>query len=560
MRNRAAIIVGSVLCCFVNMALAADPAPTRPLAGGVVAIWVTGPSIDREAILKMPVVKGGQVVVQWAEIEREKGKYDFAVLDRQLEDFGKRGTPVTVQLNGNRKPKYLFNEVPYVKETGRDVPAFRQVQNQEGTLMYWHPSHEKAYVNCLVALRDHLAKSPHKKAIIGLRMNFNPFGTEGINIFPDKKAEEYADKKRWIVPAGLDKSLPYDGYSKKEGLAYVRRIMGKHIELFSGVVPMFVRCTADRDVLAEFAKHIENGSLGVFETGASSSPFGTITQDVETSMVKYCKTGTTVGYAESYSDAWGYHAPTKDNLILPPPQEFYWRVLCDLHKGVSYIACYGKDINVALTGTYKASSRTFDGKAVEINYSDRESGFNYRREFSEALAFADKYAGHHAAPDRAPGAWIALRESDRFSDARMTQQKLKVPEFMGDYTYLMERLPDKSTGVSKVGPEDIRYGGYARKLPAAGVMGIKVNDRFLKSLKGPCRLSVTYYDDAADSSFSLTANGQTWKVPLRGTKKWETAMFEIAAPAFKATEDGAHVVIKNGDAPVCLHMVAIERK
>src|SRR5262249_47269624 len=159
---------------------------------------------------------------------------------------------------------------------------------------------------------------------------------------------------------------------------YVRRIMAKHIELFGGVVPMFVRCTADHDVLAQAVKYIEDGTFGVFETGACCSPFGTKMEDGEAAMVKYCKSGKNVGDAESFSDAWGYHSPALDKLILPPPQAFYWRVLCDLHKGVSYVACYGKDLNVALTGTYRASSRTADGKPVEINYSDRESGFNYQ--------------------------------------------------------------------------------------------------------------------------------------------------------------------------------------
>ena len=401
MKMSASITIGLVFHPL-NLAFGADSAPPRPLAGGVVAIWTTGPNIDREAILKMPVVKGGQVVCQWADIERGKGKYDFSVLDTQLADFAKRGLPATIQLNGNQKPQYLFQEVPYVKETSRDLPAFRQVQNKDGTLMYWHPAHERAYVNCLVAFKNYIAASPHKKSIIGLRMNFNPFGTEGVQIFPDSKALEYADKKRWIVPDGLDKSLPYQGYNKKDSLAYVQRIMGKHIELFGGVLPMFVRCTADRDVLATFAKHIEDGSCGVFETASSCAPFGTLTEDVEASMVKYCKPGATVGYAESFSDAWGFHAPVMDKLVLPPPQEFYWRVLGDLHKGVSYVACYGKDLYVALTGTYKSTSRTPDGKAVEVSYSDRDSGFNYKREFSEALAFADKFAGHHAAPDRAP--------------------------------------------------------------------------------------------------------------------------------------------------------------
>jgi hypothetical protein len=554
MRISTAIIIG---CFFSHVGAATEP-PARPVPGGVVAIWVTGPNIDREGILKMPVVKGGQVVVQWAEVEREKGKYDFAILDTQLADFAKRGLPVSIQLNGNRKPHYLFNEVPYVKETSRDLPAFRQVQNPEGTLMYWHPASERAYVNCLTAFREHLVKSPHRKAIVGLRMNFNPFGTEGVHIFPDSKAKEYADKKRWIVSPGLDKSIPYEGYEPTQSLAYVRRIMAKHIELFGGVVPMFVRCTADPDVLGQAAKHIDSGEFGVFVTGSCSAPFGAKMENVDAGMMKYCRSGKTIGYAESFSDAWGFHG-IMDNLVLPPPQEFYWRVLFDLHKGVSYVAVYGKDLNMALTGTYKVSTRTVDGKPVTINYSDRDSGFNYRGEFQETLALADKYAGYHATPERAPGAWIAFRASDQFADARPTKQKLQLADFTGDYTYLVERLPDKSTGESKVGPAAVRYGGFARRVPAGDAVRLKVNGAFLKSLRGPCRLSVTFFDDAADASFTVAAAGKKWTVPMRGEQKWQKVAFDIAATAFAPADDGTHVVIQSAAAPVCLHMLAIER-
>jgi len=555
-----------VLCvsCFGKTVAAAEAVTNTkmspPLAGGVIAIWLQSPTLDREAILKMPVVKGGQVMVQWAEIEPEKGKVDFSALDAQLADHARRGLPVTVQLNGNRKPHYLFNEVPFVKETGRDVPAFQQVMNREGTLMYWHPAHERAYSKCLAAFRDHLASSVYKNSIIGLRMNFNPFGTEGINIYPQQKAAEYASQQRWIQPPGLDRSLAYNGFNKKDGLDYVRRIMRKHIELFSGVVPMFIRSTVDSEVLAEFWEYLENGTFGVFETGSCLAPFSAKSEASEAWILKYCKNGKTVGYAESFADAWGFHT-IKDDLLLSPPQAFYWRVLCDLHKGVSYIACYGKDLNVALTGTYQVSPRATDGKPAPTQYSDSQSGFDYRGQFNESLRWADKYAGYHASPERAPGAWIAFRESNVVANARAPSfEKLKLPDFASDYTYLMQRRPDQSAGVSNIGPDDIRFGGYARRVAAHETIRLKVNERFLQSLKGPCWLSVTYFDDASGASFSVSASGQTWKVPLHGGKTWQTAVFDVAAPAFQPLADGAQIVVENADAPLCLHMVAIERK
>jgi hypothetical protein len=464
-----------------------------------------------------------------------------------------------VQLNGNQKPAYLFDEVPYVKEGSKEVSAFQQVGNRQGTLMYWHPAHERAYVNLLVAFRDHLAASRYKKSIIGLRMNFNPFGTEGVNLYPQQALDEYSKKDRWIQPPGLDKSIAYEGYNKKDALDYVRRIIRKHLELFKGVVPMFIRGTVDHDVLMEFSDSLENGTFGCFETGSSFAPFSPKPEITQAWILKYAKSGRTVGYAESISDSWGFHG-FMDETWLPPPQAFYWRVLCDLHKGVSYIACYGKDLNIALTGTYKVSAKTAAGKPVNIDYSDSRSGFNYKHEYSESLAWAAKYAGYHASPEQAPGAWIALRGDDKFADARITNQKLTLPEFTGDYTYLMDRLPDKSVGVTHVGPEQIRFGGYARQLPANGALRVNTDVRFIKSLKSPCKLGVIYFDDTPGASFTMTASGQTWTVLLHGSKSWEEAMFDVTAPAFTKNAGGGHVVIQSGTTPLNLHMILIERK
>jgi hypothetical protein len=236
-------------------------------------------------------------------------------------------------------------------------------------------------------------------------------------------------------------------------------------------------------------------------------------------------------------------------------------MLGDLHKGVSYIAVYGRDLNVALTGNLQTSSRSMDGKNAQVRYSDAQSGFNYKNEFHEAILFADKYAGHHVNPEQSPGAWVAFRENDAVSNARSATQKLKLADFTGDYTFLMERLPDKSTGVTKLGPDEIRYGAFARSLPANEAMRAKVDERFLHSLEGkPCQVRVIYFDNTPGGSFSLSTAGQSWKVNLKGGNTWQTANFSVAAPVFKADTDGAQVSIKNGESPLSLHLLAIERQ
>jgi hypothetical protein len=115
--------------------------------------------------------------------------------------------------------------------------------------------------------------------------------------------------------------------------------------------------------------------------------------------------------------------------------------------------------------------------------------------------------------------------------------------------------------VTNIGPEDVRYGAYARRLPAQAAMHLKTDARFLQSLgKAGCKLRVIYFDDAANGSFSVSAGGQTWKVPLHGSKTWETATFDSSAATFPESSDGSQITIQNGNSPICLHMLAVERK
>ena len=165
----------------------ADPAGgSSRVDGGIVAVYLK--DNNKEAVLGLPQVKYGQAAVSWAQIQPEKGKYDFSSLERQLADYAKRGMRVTVEISGYIKPHYLFNEVPYVKETGKEVASFVQVKNTEGTLMFWHPAYERAFVSCLTAFRNFIAASPYKKSIFGLRMNFNPFGCETFTVSPPPAA------------------------------------------------------------------------------------------------------------------------------------------------------------------------------------------------------------------------------------------------------------------------------------------------------------------------------------------------------------------------------------
>jgi hypothetical protein len=87
----------AAVASFSTARLDAGELPSRR---GLYAIWGTSD------LLNLPYITGGQVVVQWADLEPAEGTYDFAPLKAAMHALGDR--PATLQVNGNRKPAWLF--------------------------------------------------------------------------------------------------------------------------------------------------------------------------------------------------------------------------------------------------------------------------------------------------------------------------------------------------------------------------------------------------------------------------------------------------------------------
>jgi hypothetical protein len=252
------------------------------------------------------------------------------------------------------------------------------------------------------------------------------------------------------------------------------------------------------------------------------------------------------------ADAWGFHGDTQDAHWASPPQWNYWRLLNDLNAGVSMIAIYGNDLNVALTGKYA-------GQTVPASY---------QQEFNQAFQFAAKYAGFITQPQVSPGAWIAFRHSDfnilqknslQAKGYANAAQTAALTQYTDDYTFLIKRLPDNTTVQTNVGPDDQRYGAWARLLPAGQSMKLVLDDTFAQSLEGkPSEIHVTYLDGAA-GSFLTTINGQTFKTELKGTGLWQTASFSIAQTHLVKDSSGAEITIQSSGADVFFHMLEIVR-
>ncbi|MCX7013811.1 MAG: beta-galactosidase [Candidatus Sumerlaeota bacterium] len=465
-----------------------EPSPTR----GIYAVWYKSPDL-----LSLPFVKGGQIMVQWADVERQEGQYDFSAIEKGLKAFHDAGRCATVQINGNRKPAWLFQKVPYHPEK-----LNVQVNDPQGTLMYWHPTFVKAYTEMLAAYAAFLKQTPSHDAVLGVRMNFNALGTEWRMPQRDKRA-----LSQWIVPPGVE---PGPEFQESFYTDYTQQVIVAHARSFPPEIKVF--CRNGGDDTDKYASNLETGAFGLFHTGSTSNATGNLSTYL--AFMKWCRSGKAPGYAESLADSWGHRPLRSEKYKFSPCQENYWRILLDMNVGISFIAVYGNDL---------------------------EHG--NEPEFKDAFEFGARYAGCHASPRQTPGVWIAFREGDNWT---------------GDYTMLMKRLPDETIGKELVGDKDQRFGGWARQLPAGKTIQVAMDPVFAQSVEGKKTIiKVTYFPES-DGTLTVTTSDTKQSLPYAATHKWETKAIAIPRSSYKDLGGGAQIQLGT-DKDMCFHMAEVAR-
>jgi hypothetical protein len=438
------------------------PDPNR----GLYAIW-TKPEISDH----LPFLKGGQVVLQWEQVQPSADRYDFSILRQQLETIGKLGRVTTVQLNANRQPAFLYDKVPSSKKT------LTKEQDRRGTLQYWHPAYVKLYTDLIAAFAREVKSSPYHDRVIGVRLNYDAIGTEFL-IVPEAER----DPSNWTAPAGVTAGPEW---TEEIATAYRRTVVDTFVRNFSPEIRIFLRTGnplykgPDREALRLGA----TGKFGFFTTASEIEPrMPTMYDGDKPIFLDYCRPGKTVCYAESMADATGKHGPSQDPRWCSPEQYNYWRLLSDLNLGISMIGVYGADLANAGKPEYRA-----------------------------AFEFAARYAGYHASPSVSPGAWVALREGG--------------PKLKGDYTFLMQRLPGAQMKPErKIGPDDQRFGAWALTLPKGGQVTFALDPDFARSLASKkAKVRFTYLDQG-DGTFTIGSI----QCKLTNSGRWKTAELEIA--------------------------------
>ena len=514
------------LAALLLMPLAALPATDEiatapvlpPTHRGLYAIWYE----RMPEVMELPYINGGQVVAQWGELETAEGQYDFSQLAAKMKQLHDQNMPFTVQVNGNIKPAWLFDRVPFLPE-----PLGVQVRDTRGTLMYWHPVFERAYLNFLRAYAAFLKQSPYRASLLGVRQNFNALGTEHWLVPGDK-----ISLSQWRVPSGANAGEPF---TPALGRAYQTRVFETFVREFPPETRVFVRNSIAPELRKSFAQDFTTGRLCWFHTSSEVEPRKGVSGQYQ-QFLDDCRTGKTLAYAEPWASAWGHHGGKTDPRWCSPPQWNYWRLLCDLHCGVSFIACYASDLEVAHSGRYRVGN---------LSAAESKNTTTFKDEFDAAFQFAAKYAGYHASPKVAPGAWVAFREGDTLT---------------GDYTFLMQRETDQTREIKNAGPGDQRFGAWARLLPRDQTMQLALHEAFAASLATQdAELRVTYLDHGT-GSFDIQAAGQTYHAQCSDSGRWKTITWELFRPDFKKADSGVHLCLRALGGDLTIHMVEVARK
>lgn len=514
MQHTIALLTGLLLASLCATDSIADGAVPPTVHRGLYAIWYE----RLPEVLELPYITGAQVVAQWGDLESSEGRYDFSQLEAQMKLLHDQHKTFTVQVNGNRKPAWLFDHVPSLPE-----PLNVQVRDSRGTLMYWHPVFERTYVNFLRAYAAFLKQSPYRASLLGVRQNFNAIGTEHWRVPNNQIALSL-----WRAPPGANAGAPF---APALGRAYQTRVLAAFVKEFTPEIRVFVRNSIEPDLRRSYEHDFKTGLLGWFHTSSEMEPRKNDGGQYRV-FLDDCRTGKTLAYAEPWASAWGDHGGKADLRWCSPPQWNYWRLLCDLHCGVSFIACYANDLEVARSGRYRPGKTTIDAA-------------RFKDEFDAAFRFAAKYAGYHASPQVSPGAWVAFREGDALT---------------GDYTFLMQRQPDRTREVKKAGPDQQRFGAWARLLPRDQTMQFVLDDTYAASLATQsAELRVTYLDCVA-CSFEIGTAGRTFHAQCSDSGRWKTIAWEFPRPVFTKSDSGAHVSLRANGADLILHMVELTRK
>jgi hypothetical protein len=108
--------------------------------------------------------------------------------------------------------------------------------------------------------------------------------------------------------------------------------------------------------------------------------------------------------------------------------------------------------------------------------------------------------------------------------------------------------------IEKAGPDDQRFGAWARLLKKGTKAAFALNPEFASSLAGkPATVNITYLD-RGKGQVELRYSGTCSYAPVKDTGRWLTAEFPVGKSAFDSG------IALSADTDVAVHMLEVRRR
>lgn len=442
---------------FLGFATLAAAVP--PPQAGIGMVWGRN---DENTILQMPQVRFGQGHFVWKDIEPVEGQFDWSKMDALLEKYHAMGKRVPIQVN-SPAPEWIFQHVASTG-TARGGKAPQ----------YWDPVYLEKLENFIQAYAQHLGQSPHRDAILYVRMQFLALHTEAVYFGAYLHGTASPDRTKWTFPPNGHVHEP-DLTPELEG-QMIQKITNLYLDNFTPLnIPVALRLPAEKMLddrgfngQAIFDEWCRNPLAWIMTTHYGINIIGAAEG---TQWRRRCREMGTIGFMEAFGPIspevpsnfeeadlrkkmWGVTVPDGPGfkqVNLTPEQAFYWTMLMNLDWGGSYVSVYGQDL---------------------MWFREKPSALR-------AMDFVNLYAGWHTEPQNAPGAWLVM---GKFL-SRVRESAQGAPRDENDWGFFLKLSPDSKTDpVYLTGPQDEVFGAWARKLTGPAI--IDVDPKFAESLKG----------------------------------------------------------------------------
>ena len=482
--------------------------PKQEHPAGCYLIWG-----NRNLVRTCDFLKGGQIMVQWRDIAPARGKYNWSKLDEGLRFFAKINRPITVQVNANTKPDWLWDYVAKCGNTDRyPIPQ------------YWDPRYITIQKELITAFADHIKASPYRHLILCVRASPNAIGTEHTWVLPPDRSPS----DTWIYPPDGHR-CPTPWTRGETAKKYYYTIMKAYMDAFMPEINVALRANLfTRSYPDGEAHHLIDEGGWLFGTGSDIDPHGGQNysgyEAVDLFSVKMVRSGKTKAYWEN----WGTVESHPNGISWN-----YWRCLMELHKGVSYVAVKGWAVRASLKNP----------------------------EYVRAFEFVNRYAGFHTSPAESPGAWCALRGGKERP--------------RGNYWWFLEQIDPDDTSVAIesdygkkiIGPDDQRFGRFARRTDMASGKReflFRLDPKFRDSIRRqPCQLRVWYLDDRQGTWQIRWGKGLINRRTVRktGSGRWKEYLVDLPGSAFRGMMERKSdlTLIATGENDTTFHMVEIVR-